>query len=153
MKQEQYIYIDKDGDKYYYKDRAMTIRHRLDGPGVEYADGTKAWYVDGKPHRTDGPACEYTDGYKAWYVDGKLHRLDGPAYEGADGHKAYFVDGKRHRHDGPAVEYADGHKAWFVNGKELSEEQFNALTAPLELTLDEIAAKYGVDVSKVKIIK
>jgi len=106
--QEQYIWIDIDGDKLYYKDRAMTIYHRLDGPAIEYASGTKAWYVDGK----------------------------------------------RHRLDGPAIEWADGDKSWYVDGKQLSEEQFNALTAPtLELTLDDIAAKYGVDASKVKIKK
>jgi len=30
----------------YYKDKAMTIRHRRDGPAVEYADGRKVWCVD-----------------------------------------------------------------------------------------------------------
>jgi len=129
--QEQYIYIDEYGHKYYYKDKAMTIYHRLDGPAVEYADGTKVWWVDGKRHRLDGPAVEWADGSKEWWVDGKLHRLDGPAYEGAN-----------------------GSKFWYVEGKLLSEEQFNALTAPtLELTLDDIAAKFGVDISKVKIVK
>jgi len=131
MKQEQYICIDKDGDKYYYKDKAMTMLHRLDGPAVEYTNRYKAWYVDGKRHRLDGPAFEWFDGHKEWYVDGKRHRLDGPAYE-----------------------RANGYKAWYVDGKELSEEQFLALSAPtLELTLEQIAAKFGVDVSKVKIKK
>jgi len=85
MKQEQYIYINQYGDKRYYKDREMTMLHRLDGPAIEYADGDKFWYVDGKP---------------------------------------------------------------------LTEKQFFALTAPtLELTLEDIAAKFGVDISKVKIKK
>ena len=109
MQQEQYIYIDKYGYKSYYKDRAMTICHRLDGPAIEHADG----------------------GSKVWYVDDKLHRLDGPA-----------------------IEYADGCKEWWVDGKRLTEEQFNTLTAPtLELTLEDIASKFGVDVSKIKIKK
>jgi len=83
--QEQYIYIDEYGHKYYYKDKAMTTRHRLDGPAVEYANGNKFWYVD---------------------------------------------------------------------DKQLTEKKFNALTAPtLELTLDQIAAEFGVDASKVKIKK
>jgi len=83
--QEQYIYIDEYGHKYYYKDKAMTIYHRLDGPAVEYANGNKFWWVD---------------------------------------------------------------------DKHLTEKQFNALTAPtLELTLDQIAAKFGVDASKLKIKK
>ena len=65
-----------------------------------------------------------------------------------------LADGKRHRTDGPAYEGANGYKEWFVDGKELTEKQFNALTAPtLELTLEDIAAKFGVDVSKVKIVK
>jgi len=131
MQQEQYIHITKYGHKIYYKDRAMTIRHRLDGPAIESLDGSKAWCVDGKPHRLDGPAFEYSDGYKEWCVDGKRHRLDGPA-----------------------VEYADGSKVWYVDDKRLSEEQFNILTSPtLELTLEDIASKFGVDVSKLKIKK
>jgi len=106
---EQYIHINEYGDKRYYKDRKMTKLHRLDGR----------------------PAVEYAEGIKAWCVDGQRHRLDGPAFEGADGSKVWYVDGKR-----------------------LSEKQFNALTAPtLELTLEEIAAKFGVDVNKVKIKK
>jgi hypothetical protein len=40
-----------------------------------------------------------------------------------------------------------------VYDERLTEEQFNALTAPLELTLEDIAAKFGVDASKVKIVK
>jgi hypothetical protein len=127
----QYIEIDEGGKKRYYSDRHMTIAHRLDGPAVEYADGSKEWFVNGKLHRTDGPAIEWADGGRAWWLDGKLHRLDGPA-----------------------VEYANGSKAWYVDGKRLTEEQFNALTAPtLELTLEDIAAKFGVDVGKIKIVK
>jgi len=108
MKQEQYIRIDTDGDKFYFKDKAMTIYHRTDGPACEWADGSKAWWVDGKRHRLDGPALEWSNGAKFWYVDGKY----------------------------------------------LTEKQFNDLSAPtLELTLEEIASKFGVDASKVKIKK
>jgi|688.fasta_scaffold17838_17 hypothetical protein len=150
----QYIEIDEGGKKRYYSDRHMTIAHRLDGPAVEYADGSKEWFVNGKLHRTDGPAIEWADGGRAWWLDGKLHRLDGPAIEWADGGRAWWLDGKLHRLDGPAVEYANGSKAWYVDGKRLTEEQFNALTAPtLELTLEDIAAKFGVDVGKIKIVK
>jgi len=106
--QEQYIHITKYGDKRYYKDRAMTIRHRLNGPAIEYANGHKEWYVDGQHHRLDGPAVEYTNGDKEWYVD----------------------------------------------GQRLTEVEFNALTAPtLELTLEDVAAKFGVDASTIKIKK
>jgi hypothetical protein len=106
--QEQYIRIDKNGDKFYYKDKEMTIYHRLDGPAVEWSDGDKSWWVAGERHRLDGPAIEYADGRKYWYLDGEC----------------------------------------------LTEEKFLALTSPtLELTLEDIAAKFGVDVSKVKIVK
>jgi hypothetical protein len=151
--QEQYIWIDTYGNKYYYKDREMTMLHRLDGPAIERADGTKEWYVDGKRHRLDGPAYEQADGYKEWYVDGKLHRLDGPAIEWSNGSKEWYVDGKLHRLDGPAMIWANGDKEWWVDGECLTEEKFLALTAPLELTLEDIASKFGVDVSKVKIMK
>jgi len=109
MQQEQYIHIEEYGSKIYYKDRKMTIRHRLDGrPAIEGADGSKAWCVDGQLHRLDGPAIECAGGYKLWYVD----------------------------------------------GQRLTEVEFNALSAPtLELTLEEIAAKFSVDVNKVKIKK
>ena len=64
-----YLNIDEDDNKFYYKDKAMTIRHRLDGPAVEGTIGYKAWYVDDKRHRLDGPAVEYADGGRGWYVD------------------------------------------------------------------------------------
>jgi hypothetical protein len=67
--QEQYIRINKYGNKFYYKDKAMTIYHRLDGPAIECAGEAKAWYVDGKCHRLDGPAIEYANGIKVYYVD------------------------------------------------------------------------------------
>ena len=104
----QYIKIDKDGNKFYFKDKQMTILHREDGPAVEYSDGHKEWYINGE----------------------------------------------RHREDGPAVEYTDGGKGWRINGSYLSEEEFLKRTAPeIVLTMDEIAAKLGIDVSKLKIKK
>ena len=36
-------------------------------------------------HREDGPAIEYANGNKHWYLNGKLHREDGPAIENANG--------------------------------------------------------------------
>jgi hypothetical protein len=153
MQEEQYIEINKYGNKFYYKDKAMTVLHRIDGPAVERADGSKFWYVDGKCHRLDGPAVEYADGSKSWYVDDKRHRTDGPAIEWADGYKAWYVDGERHRLDGPAIEWADGTKYWYVDDKNLTEKEFNALTRPIELTLEDIAAKFGVDANNLKIVK
>ena len=107
MNKEQFIHITESGNKFYYSDRDMTILHREDGPAVEWYDGSKSW----------------------------------------------FLNGKRHREDGPAYEDVRGTKAWFLNGEELTEEEFNARMNPVELTLDEIAAKFNVSVDKLKIKK
>ena len=37
---------------------------------IKYNDKTE-WTLNGKLHREDGPACEWADGYKAWYLNGK----------------------------------------------------------------------------------
>jgi hypothetical protein len=46
-------------------------QHRTDGPAVEWANGSKQWWVNDQRHRTDGPAIEYTDGMKRWYIHGE----------------------------------------------------------------------------------
>jgi len=128
--QEQYFYIDEDGDKFYYKDKAMTILHREDGPAFESvsANGCKLWYLNDKSHREDGPAVEYADGSNAWFINGKYHREDRPAVEYANGTKYWYINGQRHHEDGPAIEYANGSKAWFLNDLPLTEKQFNERT-------------------------
>ena len=66
----------------------------------------------------DKPVCEvYADGSKAWYLNGKIHREDGPAFEYPDGSKVWYLNGELHREDGPAVEYANGAKVWYLNGE------------------------------------
>lgn len=47
----------------------IDLLYRLDGPTVEYDDGSKEWWVNGKWHRIGGPACEWSDGTKLWYLD------------------------------------------------------------------------------------
>ena len=37
---------------------------------IEYGDGTKEWYLNGKLHREDGPAIEWRDGDKEWWIKG-----------------------------------------------------------------------------------
>ena len=92
---------------------------------------TIRWFNDkDQLHRLDGPSLECADGSKSWYVEGKFHRLDGPAVECADGTKVWFVEDKRHRLDGPAVEYANGDKEWWVEDKELTEKEFDAYIKP-----------------------
>ena len=127
----QYIEITERGNKFYYKDKAMSVFHREDGPAVEWLNGYKAWFLNNKRHREDAPAIEWPNGTKDWYLNGK-----------------------RHREDGPAIEYASGSKSWYLNGKKLTEEEFKKKTAKeIVLTMDEIAEKLGIDVSKLKIEK
>ena len=104
---KSYIIKNKFG-VLYYKDKGCTILHREDGPAIEYADGSKFWYLNGIHHRSDEPAREYNDGTKEWYLNGNLHRIDGPAYEGIseDGYKEW---------------------SWWLNGKEYSEEEHKRL--------------------------
>jgi len=56
---------------FYYKDKKMTILHRLDGPAmVTDHDGTEeVWYKDGKLHREDGPAIIYGNGQEYYYLN------------------------------------------------------------------------------------
>ena len=82
---------------------------------VEWADGTKVWWLNGKYHRVDGPARVWPNGTKEWWLNGKYHRVDGPAYEFANGKKEWWLNGERHRVDGPAWEGADGTKQWWLN--------------------------------------
>ena len=45
--------------------------HRIGGnPAIEYNDGTKVWYVNGKKHRTNGPAVIKSNGLMYWFING-----------------------------------------------------------------------------------
>jgi hypothetical protein len=73
------------------------------------------------------------------------------------GTKFYYKDKEMkilHREDGPAYEGVDGDKCWFLNGLWITEKEFKKRTAKeIVLTMDEIADKLGIDVSKLKIKK
>ena len=89
--------------------------------------------------------------YKAMNI---LHREDGPAFEGSNGSKEWRINGKLHREDGPATVWWDGHKEWWLNGVRFTEQGFILKTAKeIVLTMDEIASKFGIEVSKLKIQK
>jgi len=125
---EYTVFVHDDGTKYWYD--VDGLRHRLDGPAMEYADGSKCWYYKDKLHRLDGPAVEHPSGTKRWYVDGLRHRLGGPAVEYGDGDKYWYYKDKLHRLDGPAVEYKNGSKVWYLNNRCLSEAEWRAKTQP-----------------------
>jgi hypothetical protein len=93
--------------------------------------GTKLWRnKSGKFHRLDGPAIEYTDGTKEWWQNGKRHRLDGPAVITESGYKQWYYRGLLHREDGPAIIFSTGNKQWWVNDvhHKTKEDWFDALS-------------------------
>ena len=67
---QQYIDTDREGSKRYYKDKAMTILHREDGPAFECVNGYKEWWINNKLHRENGPAAEFASGNKSWFING-----------------------------------------------------------------------------------
>ena len=69
-----------------------------------------------------------------------------------DGEQRWFLNGKRHREDGPAVINPDGYQCWYLKGEELTEEEFNN-RHNVELTLEQIAEKFNIDVNNLKIKK
>lgn len=84
-------------------------------------------------HRLDGPAVEWPNGTKLWYVNDKRHRIDGPAVVHPSGHKEWWVDGKRHRVDGPAIIDPETNKeSWYINGKQYEEKAFKDYIAKLK---------------------
>jgi len=155
----QYIYISKSGGKYYYSDKDMKVYHREDGPAIEYADGSKYWYREGKYHREDGPSVEWACGHKFWYHNDKLHREDGPAVEWKNGDKEWSREGKLHREDGPAIESHDGTKCWFIDGVKLTETEFDDRKAfriiymkPQYIRTNEAGNKYYYSDKEMKVL-
>jgi len=69
------VKVDTERTRWWYNEN--NLLHRTDGPAVEYADGTKLWYLHGKRHRTDGPAVEFANGTRYWYLHGvKLTEIE-----------------------------------------------------------------------------
>ena len=61
---------DKYGTLRWYNEKAQL--HREGEPAIEWGDGSKEWFINGKRHRKNGPAVKYTDGYKEWWENGKF---------------------------------------------------------------------------------
>lgn len=99
--QKYTVEIDDNGTIRWYKE-GTDICHRIDGPAIERADGSKEWWQNNQIHRENGPAVERFDGAKFWYQNDRLHRLDGPA-----------------------VKYSDGRREWWINNKQYPETEFN----------------------------
>ena len=122
----QYIKITEYGDKFYHSDKEMKIRHREDGPAIEWETGEKGWYLNGKLHREDGPAIECAYGGKYWYLNGKCHREDGPAIERANGYKEWWLNDIRYSEE-EFNKKMNPSKKININGKSFTVEEFNSL--------------------------
>jgi hypothetical protein len=81
-------FVDKNGNKYWQNNSNLLA--------IEYDDGSKKWFENGKLHRdNDLPAIEFANGEKRWYQHGELHRdNDLPAVESANGDKRWFKNGE-----------------------------------------------------------
>jgi hypothetical protein len=66
MSISKYYYNDGTISSFKYRDK---ILHREDGPAIEWADGDKSWWVNGRRHRLDGPAF----GSNSWYIKGMFY--------------------------------------------------------------------------------
>jgi len=92
-----------------------------------------------------------------YYSDREMkirHREDGPAFVSSYGSKSWILNGLLHREDGPAIEHYNGNKDWYLNGEYISRAEHARRTSKeIVLTMEQIAAKFGVDVSKLKITK
>ena len=108
---------------------------------VQVDDNSTSWYLDSVRHRVDGPAVEYANGTKSWHQNGQRHRADGPAVEWANGTKSWYLNDRLHRVDGPAVESADGRKMWFLNGQEVTEGE--VMPSVKQLTVAQIEVLLG----------
>jgi len=61
---------------------------------VRSANGDTTWLDDqGRPHRLDGPAIISAAGTRYWFRHGVLHRRRGPAVEYVNGEKEYWLKG------------------------------------------------------------
>jgi hypothetical protein len=88
-------------------------------------NGTKRWrLLNGERHRIDGPAIEFVDGTKYWYLHDQIHRVDGPAFERQNSHKEWWLNNQLHRVDGPAIERVNGSKDWWLNSKNYSFDEW-----------------------------
>lgn len=58
-------------------------------------NGTMVWKNSiGQIHNEDGPAIERADGSKAWFINGELQRIGGPAIELSNGECFWFLPKK-----------------------------------------------------------
>jgi len=90
------IEIDELGTKRYLNDEGQ--HHRLDGPAVEYLDGSKYWYINRISHRNIDPSDKWSDREKYWWFKGERHRVGGS--------------------------YGSVYKPWCIHNKEYTKKEY-----------------------------
>jgi hypothetical protein len=61
-------------------------------------NGDKRWYLNGKFHREDGPAIEYADGTKYWFInDQPLTEAEFNTRTKSCNGKVVEIDGKKYK--------------------------------------------------------
>ena len=104
---------------------------------VEWPDGSRYWFLNGKFHKEDGPAVIKSiiniDDCEEWYFHGFPHRIGGPAISSPDS-ICWYEEGELHRVDGPAIIDVAGRKSYYLYGKFYSKEDFLS-----ELSLEQMA--------------
>jgi len=91
LKNYSKIEVDELGDKFYRNSKEEL--HRLDGPAVEYSNGSKFWYINENSHRNIDPSVEWSNEEKYWWFKGERHRIGGSCYSCG---KWWFIDGKKY---------------------------------------------------------
>lgn len=118
-----------DGTRKWYHNGKL---HRLRGPAIERADGSKVWVhhghqyfwesrpldVTSPPPPDDPPTLVRRNGTREWRNDkGQLHRIGRPAWIHWSGAQRWCVDGHLHRDDGGPTEIVPRHYvAFHVHG-------------------------------------
>ena len=114
--------VDIDGSLEYYLGDDL---HNVDGPAV--VNGRhQEWWIHGLRHRDNGPAVEYSDGSQEYWLYGMKHRVNKPAIILKDqGFNVgfytteYWFYGRLHREEGPAVLKSDGSQEFWIHGKRI----------------------------------
>lgn len=66
-----------DGEHVDIKNQVIVVKdktlHNDDGPAM-ILETSSIWFHKGRHHRVDGPAVEYLDGSCYWWIDGEIYR-------------------------------------------------------------------------------
>jgi len=103
-----------------------------------YYGSIKVWKnKDGQFHRDGGlPAIEFANGNKFYYKNGKNHRdgVDLPAIEFANGDRSYFRNGVLHRSGNkPAVITKTSYEYWIDGRHVFTLKHNNGIMAQIEI--------------------